>query len=506
MKLTVIIVASAAVIGAAAPDAAARQAAPAPARAAESATPAAPFPGFAFATELPMPVDLQSVVSPDVYQDAVFEAQRRALAAQIEQLRGQLPGIGAHSTADLQSDLERVRLAVARAQEEAGQRIARPFRFELRSGGNAYTAGLDALQRRQYADAIQLFDRAIAADARPDGALYWKAFAEYKLGRTDDALKTIATLRRDHAKSRYITDAAVLETDLKRSAGQPVNPASVNDDDIKLLAIQGLQRSEQAIPLLEGVLGSTNSLSVKRRALYVLALNEDARARAILLRYASGEGNPDLQIEAIRYLTSRRDRPELGAELQKIYRATPERAVRFQILDAFRSLDDKRALMMVASAPNTGNDIRVRAVTNVSTLATPTEIWSLYEKEPDAALRAQIATVLGSMHAVGELNRIARADGDPVVRRRAVSALAAQRGAQAADARQALVDLYGSQTDVDVRRTVISALTDPDDASALVSLARKESDLTLKTEIVKRLSDLAPHSKVAADYLMEIIK
>ena len=41
---------------------------------------------------------------------------------------------------------------------------------------------------------------------------------------------------------------------------------------------------------------------------------------------------------------------------------------------------------------------------------------------------------------------------------------------------------------------------------ALVALARKETTLPLKTEIVRRLSDLAPKSKVAADYLMEIIK
>ena len=47
-------------------------------------------------------------------------------------------------------------------------------------------------------------------------------------------------------------------------------------------------------------------------ALFVLAQNEDPRARAILLRYAKGEGNPDLQLDAIRYLISRRDQTTIS--------------------------------------------------------------------------------------------------------------------------------------------------------------------------------------------------
>ena len=56
-------------------------------------------------------------------------------------------------------------------------------------------------------------------------------------------------------------------------AGQPVNPASMDDDDLKMLAINGIKQTdpERAIPLLDGVLSATNSLRVKKQALYVLA-------------------------------------------------------------------------------------------------------------------------------------------------------------------------------------------------------------------------------------------
>jgi hypothetical protein len=52
----------------------------------------------------------------------------------------------------------------------------------------------------------------------------------------------------------------------------------------------------------------------------------------------------------------------------------------------------------------------------------------------------------------------------------------------------------------------VSALGSQENAEALVAIARKETNLPLKTEIVRRLSDLAPRSKVAADFMLEILK
>ena len=105
-------------------------------------------------------------------------------------------------------------------------------------------------------------------------------------------------------------------------AGQPVNPASMDDDDLKLLAINGIKNTdpERAIPLLEGVLSATNSLRVKKQALYVLAsMPNQPRRVQILLNYAKGAGNPDLQIEAIRYLAANRDKQTTAADLMQIY-------------------------------------------------------------------------------------------------------------------------------------------------------------------------------------------
>ena len=60
------------------------------------------------------------------------------------------------------------------------------------------------------------------------------------------------------------------------------------------------------IPLLENFLKGSNSLQLKRRALFLLAQNDRPAAHQILVNYAKGSGNPDLQIEAIRYLSARK--------------------------------------------------------------------------------------------------------------------------------------------------------------------------------------------------------
>ena len=87
---------------------------------------------------------------------------------------------------------------------------------------------------------------------------------------------------------------------------------------------------------------------MKKRALFVLAQNEDPAAHQALLNYAKGNGNPDLQVEAIRYLTARTPRngqlalKATGAELMDIYNATQDLDVRRAVLSALVSAGDKR--------------------------------------------------------------------------------------------------------------------------------------------------------------------
>ncbi len=382
-----------------------------------------------------------------------------------------------------------------------------PFVAGRDSEAATYSSGLQAVSRHQYDRAITLFNQVIARkESRADGAIYWKAFAEARAGRTADAQASIAQLRRDFPQSRYLADAKVLEADLGRRTGQPVNveDQAVNDD-IKILAIQSMQRTdpERALPLLEGVLSSANSLEVKKRAIYVLALSEDPRARQILLRYAKGAGTPDLQPEAIRYVASRRDRGTTSQDLRDIYESTQDPALRRVVIEAYGTAGDKASLLAVAG--NSANPVNLRqaAISRLSNLATPQEVWSLYQKETDTSVRVQMLNTLGSMGALDQIAEAARTDKDPVVRQRAVRTLGGQRADRTG---QILVDLYNSNQDRAIRTSIIQALGNQTHAAGLVAIARKETNLELKKQIVSQLSNMAPRSQAAADYLMEMLK
>jgi len=232
-------------------------------------------------------------------------------------------------------------------------------------------------------------------------------------------------------------------------------------------------------------------------------LNEDPRAHQILLKYAKGAGNPELQAEAIRYLVSRRDSPARNAELKEIYDSTQDVSIRRAIIDAYRNTGDKGALFVIARGRGEPTEIRRSAINALQNLAAPPELWTIYQQETDADLKNQMISVFASMGAIDQLTQIVKTEKDPSVRLNAVRRL----GNQSTDKTGKLLsELYGGDQDRDTRKAVISALSSQNNVEGLIAIARKETDLELKRDIIKRLSDLAPKNKVAADFLMEVIK
>ena len=165
--------------------------------------------------------------------------------------------------------------------------------------------GRDDIDNGRYDRAIGRFsDAAAMKGAQADTALYNKAWAQNKIGQRAEALATLAALTKDYPKTRYLTQAKALETEVRSSSGQPVRPENQQDEDLKLYAIAALQNSDpqQAVPMLEKLLEGTASPRVKSKALFVLAQSDSPRAREVLKKVASGNSSPDLQSRAIDYL------------------------------------------------------------------------------------------------------------------------------------------------------------------------------------------------------------
>ena len=171
-----------------------------------------------------------------------------------------------------------------------------------------YVQAQRALDDARWSDAIELLTRLAAMNGtRRDAALYWMAYAQNRRGQRTEALQTIVELEKAYPNSRYTTQGRALAVEVRRDAGQPVPPEGQNDEALKLMALQALQRSdpERAAPMLEDIVRSTSGPRLKTRALFLLAQSDSTRGRQVLVSVARGDTSPDIQDRAIEYLTGK---------------------------------------------------------------------------------------------------------------------------------------------------------------------------------------------------------
>src|SRR5215471_4507545 len=138
-----------------------------------------------------------------------------------------------------------------------------------------YDDGREALDDDHYEKAAQKFSELAQMNGpQTDAALYWKAYAENRQGKKAAALATIADLKAKYAQSRWKKDAEALEIEVRQSSGAAphpgAHPENRSDEDLKMLAIQGLMNSdpERAMPLLEKVVNGSSSTKEKAKALF----------------------------------------------------------------------------------------------------------------------------------------------------------------------------------------------------------------------------------------------
>ena len=233
----------------------------------------------------------------------------------------------------------------AAAQARRAEQVLRQ-----REENQAYLAAQRALDEARWADAAELFSRLAATNGtRRDGALYWKAYAQNRLGQRAEALATLAELQSAAPASRYTTQARALEVEIRRDAGQPVPPEGQQDEGVRLIALQGLLRSDpdRAAPMLDRILRSTAAPRQKTRALFLVAQSDAPSVRGVLAAVAHGEAGPELQLRAID-LAGARQTPETRALLADVYAASSDLPVKRRVMRAFTRAGDAESLVGLA--------------------------------------------------------------------------------------------------------------------------------------------------------------
>ena len=128
-------------------------------------------------------------------------------------------------------------------------------------------------------------------------------------------------------------------------------------------------------------------------------------------------------------------------------------------------------------------------------------LWQLFQGERSLETKKQ---VLHALFVAGDHQKIAQVATDkaqpPEIRRAAIENL----GVSGEEAVPALLGLYRSEADREVKKQVLEALFINDAVKELIEIARAESDPELKRRAVEKISLIG--SKEAKDFLMEILR
>jgi HEAT repeat protein len=365
-----------------------------------------------------------------------------------------------------------------------------------------YDDGREALDGGEYSTAEKKFvELSQMKGPQTDAALYWLAYVDNKQGRRDTALSRIAELKKSFPQSRWNKDAAALEIEVRQSSGAKTNPDSVGDEDLKLLALQGLMKGdpEKAVPLVEKVLDGTSSPTVKSKALFVLAQSGSPQAMQILGKVALGQSNPELQRKAVEYLGI------FGGEraektLAEVYTSTSDVSIKHAVLKSYMISGNRNSLFNAAKNEKS-DDLKREAIKQLGLVGGGSELEQLYRTENSTEVRREI---LQSFFLAGDVKRLVEAaegEKDPELRRAAIKNLGLVGGGQASNALQTI---YAKESERGLREEVLNAYFLEGNSAALVAIARSEKDPGLRKKAVEKLSLIG--DKTSTDYMMEILQ
>src|SRR5256712_4064253 len=364
-----------------------------------------------------------------------------------------------------------------------------------------YDDGQEALDEGRWEQAEAKFGQLAEMNgSQTDAALYWKSYAQSHAGKRDSALASLAELNRRFPQSRWAKDAKALDIEVRQSSGQQLHPEAQGDDELRLLAIQGLMNSdaERALPLLKKVLEGPGSRRVKDRALFVLAQNGSPAARQALGEVARGQNNPELQRKAVQYL-GLFGGEESRKTLEEVYASTSDAQLKRAILRSFM-LSGDHARLFAAAKNEKEEEVRREAIRQLGLVHGLNELQQLYQSESSPALRREL---LQAFFLAGDATKLvegAQNEKDPELRRTAIRNLGL---IHSDDSGKALQAIYSKETDRVLKAEVLNAYFLQGNATALVAIARSEKDPELRKATVQKLSLM--HSKEATDYLMELL-
>ena len=128
------------------------------------------------------------------------------------------------------------------------------------------------------------------------------------------------------------------------------------------------------------------------------------------------------------------------------------------------------------------------------------ELLDFYKNSPDVETRKEAVGAMLMCGCAHELAEIVQTEKDPAVLDKAINTLGLVGGDESL---AALTKVYNSQTDLSMKKKVITALFLHGAGKEMVALARKETNPQIKRELIQKMSLM--NSPEITEYMMEIL-
>jgi HEAT repeat protein len=405
-----------------------------------------------------------------------------------------------------------------------------------------YRAAREALNRREYQRAADLFaripERFPKSGYAPD-ALYWQAFALYRVGGDAQLRTAREVLRRQRERfpdAATKGDAATLEVriqgelarrgdqqavqEVRRVTGDlavppqpPVPPEAAHppvapdhmggpemhgggrcedeDDDMKIAAMNALihMDSDKARPILRRVLARRDAASVclRRKAVFLISQGEGEGAEEILLASARSDPDPEVREQAVFWLSQVGTERAVGA-LDSILRTSTDRALQDKAIFALSQQDSPRArqaLRTYAERTDAPEQLREQTIFWIGQGGGDENaryLRELFGRIKGEELRKKIlfsVSQMGGRESDKWLVSVARDRAQAMEIRKQALFWAGQGDASIQD----LVGLYGTFDDREMRDQLIFVYSQRDEPAAvdkLLEISRRDPDPELR--------------------------
>ena len=386
---------------------------------------------------------------------------------------------------------------------------------------SVYAEAREALNRGDFRRAQQLFGR--VSTRWPDSpyagdALYWQAYALYRLGGTSElksAAKALKAHKDKYPKSATRGDADALATRIDGALARQGDAGSAeritgqaqravrdtacaredDDNDMRVAALNALMQmdAERALPVLRQVLARRDACSavLRRKAMFIVAQLRSNEVEDIMLNSVRTDPDPEVRQQGVFWLGQVRSEKAVVA-LDSILRNASDPELRDKALFAITQQRGERAgavLRRVIEDTTQTRDIREKAIFWLGQQRSPENaryLREMFERTRSDELREKIMFSLGQMRGEGNDQWLLGIVGDKrysIETRKSALFNAGQSRSDAAG----LVALWPKLEEREMKEQLIFVLHDRRDQVAvdkLIDIAKNEKDVELRKKAI----------------------